>query len=458
MIYRIRCGKDTTITNYRRFNVAMTGSNSGLSETLQIFRVAPISSSVAYITGSSARILAEFDLSAYCALTASGEIPSVSSLFYLKLKNQEHANTLPSSYDIEIERLARQWDEGRGLDLERYADKYVANWDKARSNVWWTTPGSDVTGSLIATQHFDYGDEDLDCNVSSLVNSWLSGGIPNNGFLIHLSSTLETGSSDYYIKQFHSRHTHFKDNAPYLEARWDDSIRDDRSNFIFDNTGSLYLYNIIRGQLTNIIGVGTGNNVMTVKINDLSGTIKTVSASFTGLTGIYSASFAIVSSSYSGSLFSDRWYSGSTTFMTGNFTPSNNFSVPTLTQNKYIIHVTNLKNEYEQDEKVRFNLFARPVDYNPATVLTASSTIQGSIITKAYYKIINDRTKDVVIPFGTGSVETTRLSYNGNGNYFDFYMSSLSPGNVYRIVLLVQENNTRQIIDKSFKFKIVDNS
>ena len=62
---------------------------------------------------------------------------------------------------------------------------------------------------------------------------------------------------------------------------------------------------------------------------------------------------------------------------------------------------------------------------------------------------------EIIIPFGTGSIETTRLSYDKNGNYFDFNMNSLAPRNVYRIVFLFDNNGQKQLIDEGFKFKLV---
>lgn len=454
-VYRIYPSKDTFITNYRRFNVAQTGSNFGKSQVLRLFRVAPISGSSTYVSGSNSRVLIKFDLSDVTDLTGSGKANVNTLEYYLRLKNAQHPDTLPYSYDVEIERLARDWDEGRGVDVTSYSDKGVANWEKAKSNVFWTTTGSDITGSMRVEYHFDEGDEDLLVNVTSIVNSWLTGNIPNNGFLIHLSSTLESGNTDYYYKSFHSKQTHFLDYRPYLEARWDDSIKDDRDNFVFDNTGSLYLYNVIRGQLTNIAEIGTGSNVLTVRIIDASGTVKTLSASHTGITGIYSASFALATGSYSGSLFQDIWYLGSKSYLTCSFVPTGDFSKCVSRPARYVVNVANLKNSYERDEQTRLQLFVRSVDYNPAVVATASLDPTGLVITKAYWRVVNDRTEEVVIPFGTGSTENTRLSYDKNGNYFDLYCSSLSSGNVYRLSFLFDVDGEQQIIDKSFKFKVV---
>lgn len=457
MIYRIYPQKDTVITNYQRARVQQTASNAGASEILPLFKIAGISGSSGIpATASLSHVLMKFDLSTYSALTASNEIPRDGVSFRLVLRNARHAETLPYSYDIEVLPLTRDWDEGRGIDVEDFYDKGFANWDRAKSNVFWTTPGGDTTGSLgILSYHFDTGEEDVDLDITPFVNAWLTGTLTNNGLLVRLSSTLESNTefNDYYVKKFFARNTYFPDERPHIEARWDDSLRDDRNNFVFDYTGSLFLYNKVRGQLTNLTGVGTGSNVLTVRIADLSGTIKTVSGSWVRA-GVYSASFAIATSSYSGSRFSDIWFSGSTVFVTSSFTPSNNFSSAENTANDYFVLIPNMRDEYENTERVRFNLFVRTKDYSPAVVTTASSDARGLVVTKAYYRIDNDRTDEHVIPFGTGSVEWSRLSYDDNGNYFDLYMNALSPGEVYRIVFLFETDGYRRIIDEGFKFRV----
>ncbi len=371
--------------------------------------------------------------------------------YYLRLKNAQHSDTLPTSYDVEIEQLTRDWDEGSGIDVDSYFDKGYANWDKAKSNVFWTNQGGD-TGSLRVNYHFDTGDEDLVANVTPLVNSWLSGGISNNGLMIHLSSTLESGSSDYYYKSFHSRNTHFQDYRPYLEVRFDDSIKDDRDNFNYNLTGNLYFYNIVNGQYSNIQTVNTSS--MFVRIVDLSGTIKTVTASFTGITGIYSATFALTSASYSGSTFSDIWYSGSVAIITGSFTPFRINPTTTNSPNSYLVSLINLKNNYDTNEIAKIKMFTKNLDYFPAVAATSSNDVNGEIIYKGYYRIINDRTNEEVISYGTGTIETTRLSYNNDGNYFTIYMNSLSRSNVYRITFLLYQDGEVNTLDQSFKFKI----
>ena len=155
MIYRMFPVRDTFITDYRLSNVAVTGSNAGESEILDLFRVAPLSTSLGVISGSSSRVLMKFDLGEFNALTASLDAPTAGVSFRLRMKHVKHKKTLPSSYDVEVFPLTTDWDEGRGHDIDSFSDLGVANWDKAKSNVFWTTPGGDFTGSLRAVTHFD---------------------------------------------------------------------------------------------------------------------------------------------------------------------------------------------------------------------------------------------------------------------------------------------------------------
>lgn len=125
---------------------------------------------------------------------------------------------------------------------------------------------------------------------------------------------------------------------------------------------------------------------------------------------------------------------------------------------QYVVNITNLKNSYELVENPQLRLFVRTVDYNPAIVLTGTLATPGLVVPKAYYRIDNDRTKEQVVPLGTGSyqggIDNTRLSYDANGNFFNFPMSNLAPGNVYRIVFLFDINGQRQLVDGGFKFKV----
>lgn len=452
MIYRIYPTKDTAITNFSLNGIQQTGSNQGYSETLGVFKKAGISgSSGASASSSLSHMLVLFDVSRFGALTGSGEMTPTGVTYRLVLRDSQHDQTLPFSYDMEIARLTSDWDEGRGIDSDFYSDRGYANWVQRKQGIPWTTPGGDIAVTTLVPFHFDQGDEDLSVDVTTIVQSWMSGNFPNYGFLVRVSSSLETDSRDYYLKKFSGRSTNFLDHRPYIEAAWDDSLKDDRNNFVFGYPNKIYLYNVVRDAMTDISGIGQGP--IYFRIADASGTISVGTGSWVS-SGVYSGSVTISSGSYSGSVFSDIWFSGSRAVTTGTIYPKNDLVHVSLRSNKNLVSVQNVRNEYTREESVRFDLFVNQDGFAPSVVHTASLDYMGAVVTKGYYQIVNDRTDEVVVPWGTGTVETTRLSYDGRGNYFKFYMGTLSPGNVYRIVFLFDQDGQRQIIDDGFKFRI----
>lgn len=462
MIFRVYPKQDTFIENAPRLNVPATASNFGASEIMQVYKVIGLSGALGSAgSGSFSHALIQFDLTSIMQLTASNVAPQNAS-FRLHLFDARHTGSLPNGYDMEVLAVNQPWTEGTGHDIEFSSDLQAANWVKATANTYWSAPGA--SGTMPVPFHFDTGFEDLDVDVTQIVDAWLTGGLANNGFLVRISSTLESDQNNYYLKEFFTRQTFldYSTKMPYLEMRWDDSVRDDRNNFVFDNSGTLFLYNEVRGALVNLPLVGAGTTLVT--ITDMSSSLFTVTGSFTGQTGIYSASFVLpTGSAYSGSTFHDVWSStgsyGTKVYMTGTFYPVDTFSIPNVYPSLYAVSMPQLKKQYEQSEAPRLSLFVLPKDYNPAVVLTASSDANGSVITKAYYRIRNDRTDEDVVPFGTGSyqggTDFTRLSYDQRGNYFKFYMSNLPRGQVYRITFLFDVDGQLQIVDDGLKFRVV---
>lgn len=455
MIYRIFPLKDTFITNAQRNRVQQTGSNFGASEALDLFKVAGTSGAVGVAgSGSLARILMQFDLRSVAALTASGYAPANGISYKLKLRHSTTHFELPSSYDVTVHPISAEWDEGRGLDVDQFYDKGCANWVKPKQSATWLSAGGDFLNTITSSFHFDDGFEDLEVDVTDIVNAWLTGGLANNGFLLKLTSSIESDLefNDYYIKRFYSRTSNFKDRRPYLEARWNDFLRDDRANMVWNRAGSLFLYNKVNGQLTDL---PVGQNELIVTIADASGSLLTLTGSHAGVVGVYSASFTLPSGSYSGSVFYDMWGSGSFSFMTGTFTLATETATQSNENERYRSVVKNLKNEYDSSDVVRLNVLFTARNYRPANYLTGSNFNRPEILFKTYYAIENDSTRERVVSFGTGSDQNTRLSYDEKGNYFKFHMSNLHAGNVYRILFLVDNDGVQQVIDSDHKFKIV---
>lgn len=461
MIFRIYPTKDTFITNDFRAPVAtrLTGANLGASEELAVFKRAGTSGAIGTLGSSSlARALLQFDLTEFCSLTASGDLPSSGLTFRLRVNHKTSGCTRPASFDLVVRPVSSSWDEGLGQDVNTLADKGFANWDKRTSTSFWTTPGGDFLSSPTASMHFDTGVEDLDLDVTSIVNGWLSGTFPNNGLSVSLTASIESDSlfTDYYQKKFYSRNTFFSDRSPYIEARAFSAIRDDRMNMQWSRTGSLFLYNIVGGAYQDLPG-----NFVTVAISDASGVLTYLTASRGARAGIYSASFALPTASYSsgrpysGSLFFDAWGSGSFAFSTGTFSLTSSGIGQTVSQQPLTARIRNMQDEYLPDDVGVFEVFFRRRPHSLPVVQTASLGFVPYIVEQAYYAVENDSTRERVIPFGTGSQQHTRLSYGGSGNSFTLRMRNLHSGNVYRIVFLVVEQGRYQVIDGGFRFKVV---
>lgn len=452
MIFRIYAIRDCYITNdYRDDGVRGTGSNVGFAEELAVFKRAGISGTIGdRATGSLGRSLISFDLTQLGELTASGLFPSGRTQYRLRLNHKTSYETLPFGYDICVQRVSSSWDEGRGMDVE-LGDAGVANWVMRTSLLPWSTAGGDLLGAPSASVHLDSGYEDIDLDVTPLVETWLSGTAPNNGLMLRMDDAIESNSNytDFYTKKFYSRQSDYVDRRPYLEVRANDFIGDDRSNMRWDRTGSLFLYNIIDGALTDLA------TLPVVRISDASGTLAAMTGSRVSV-GVYSASLALPSASYSGSVFHDGWSSAGRSLLTGTFTFVETQVTNTISDPRQLIAVVrDLRDEYSEEEFITVPVMFKRRPTTLAVLSTASLTPRPHIVESCYYAIENDATRERVIPFGTGSLQHTRLSYDGEGNYFRMHMSCLHAGNVYRILLLVDESGRRTIIDPGARFKVI---
>jgi hypothetical protein len=455
MIFRIYPSKDTTITNDVDCQrpVRATGSNLGGSEELVLFKRAPNIGASPNLSGSSlARTLLSFDMSRFSSFTGSMEFPSIGSSFFLRLHHKTTACTQPSSFTVSVHPITAGWDEGRGMD-PLFKDRGFCNWERRTSVEGWSTLGGDFDASRRIDYHFDTGFEDLEVDITSIVEGWLDGTIENHGLLLCMSSSIESdlNTQDYYQKKFYSRQSPSFELRPNIEVRFNDSISDDRSNMSWGRSGSLFMYNVVDGELIDFDGFGP----TLVTISDSSSSLITVPAGPAGPAGMFSASFSLPTGSYSGSIFYDSWGSGSFSFGTGSFSFRSSPPQFHLEHRPLVARVSNLLPEYVSEDAPTMNVKFRTVSGREPVFQTSSLDRPSFIAARAYYAIENDSTRRRVINFGTGSLQETRLSYGRDGNSFKLFMSNLSPGEAYRIVFLVVDQGRQQVIDGGFKFRVV---
>ncbi len=512
-IKRYYATKDNTITNAFKSNLQTRGvsGNMGQSDILEVFSIyAQVSSSGDGLSSELSRVLIEFDTTTINTDRTNGVLPASGNVnFFLRMFDAEHTQTTPKNYSLVVSAISQSWSEGLGLDMEEYADEDASNWLSASDGVEWikhggasVAGGSYITGTdfdpgstteYLFTQAFDTGFENLDLDVSHLIEDWIkgpdNGGITNYGFGVRLTSSNETEENSYYTKMFFGRGSEFFHKLPVIEARWDDSKKDSRGDFFLssslvpasDNLMNLYLYNVVKGQLTDIPGITTIGDPIYVSIfsGNLSNTAPTGSNpinltngklplplgggvvengrfEITGSkieTGIYSCSFSYNSASIT-TIF-DVWSSGSNEYHTGSAISVTKFSTQDYNfDQKYISKVTNLRSSYNKGEKVRFRLYARQKDWSPTIYTVASSDIETSIIDNAYYRFTRVSDNLDVIPFGTGSLNHTRLSYDASGSYFDLEMDLFDSDTVYELSFTYLINGSYVEQPERFRFRV----
>lgn len=523
MIKRYFATKDNTITNAFQEDLKTrgTGSNMGASDILEVFSIYGQESS-----GSTelARSLIQFNTDEISADRTAGTLAASGSVtWYLKMYDAAHIQTTPRDYKLVVSPISTDWEEGYGIDMDNYEDLTKggigSNWVSASSTTAWSKVGGDyhiTQPGQIVEQAFETGFENLEVDVSDVVEQWVAGTKANYGLGVYLSSSYEayyTSSSgldsgsipinlsgstkSYYTKKFFGRDTEFFFKRPVLEARWDDSKRDDRGNFYFssslapasENLNTIYLYNYVRGRLRNIPSIGSmtpATNSGKIYVSLFSGSSNNSSPSGHALrlspdnkyvqtanqhvitggwvsTGIYSASFALTGNTQMTRVF-DVWFSGSSQITASTHAPLqfNTSSIDTTVlyssdvteKQSYVLSMPNLQEQYRYGETVKLRLYARERNWSPNIYNVATNkTIPSVLIESASYQIKRAVDDEVVISYGTGSAYHTGLSYDVSGNYFKLNTSMLEKGYQYEIYYSIYNEDSATYIEQPYKFK-----
>jgi hypothetical protein len=509
-IKKYNANADNTIVNafLPNFRIRATGSNTGEADVLEVYSV------YGRVTTSSqelSRVLLQFPTSGITSDRNAGIIPASGSIsFYLRMFNAEHSKTVPRQFTLTVNPISQSWQEGIGLDLENYSDirgnNQGSNWMSASQTTGWTNnAGNELVGGSIITSSSDYlyeqtfetGLEDLEINITPLVESWLASTITNYGVLVKLSASFEAyfsasgdpafdrnsgsviqnpdgATKSYYTKRFFGRGSEFFFKRPVIEARWNDSIKDDRGNFYYssslapaeDNLNTLYLYNYVRGQLKNIPAIGRGNIFVSLYSGSFSPTgsklvlydgQRNLTGGFVS-TGIYSCSVAITAATKTNPVekLYDVWHDDSTEYFTGSIVPKLLSAAPTVSKPSYYLNITNLQSKYRSDQTARFNLYVREKNWNPNIYTVARSTPPNLTIESASYRVYRTLDGLEAIPHGTGSDLHTILSHDVSGNYFDFDMNVLEPGYEYAFKFAFYDSplSSWQEQREAFKFRV----
>lgn len=220
-----------------------------------------------------------------------------------------------NSFDLILFKIDEFWDEGLGFDYEEGAydftsgnntyDERPSNWFNRTTLNEWTTQGIyNSSPNIISTIHFDQGNEDIRLDITSYVNSILTGAT-NHGLGLAFSVPYQDITSEF--EQSVSFFTKYTQTffEPFVESFFDDRIDDDRYNFVEKVDQNLYLY-ITKG--TNFYDL---DNEPVVDILDST---NTPIPSLTGLTttkikrGVYKVTFGLDGVICDGKrFFFDKW-------------------------------------------------------------------------------------------------------------------------------------------------------
>jgi hypothetical protein len=228
-VYKIFPSQDTTI--YTDYNTL----NAGLDAILDLSKSAPN----LFVSSSTSRVLIKFDNTDIADAVSKSGVNYTASL---KLYNA-HVDGIPTNFDIEINPLYQSWDMGTGRFNNIPESDNGASWKYRNANQTnaWTVSGlpTGVTSSYYTgntggaawytssgynkTQSFNYfSTKDINVDVTSIVSAWTSSVIPNNGFIIRNTGSIEFDYNYQYTFDFFSRDTNTI-YPPCLEFKWNDS-------------------------------------------------------------------------------------------------------------------------------------------------------------------------------------------------------------------------------------------
>ena len=223
-----------------------------------------------------------------------------------------------TSFDLILFRIPEKlnletqvWDEGVGYDFndfdlssnnpqggggnliitnDKTFSERPSNWYQTTTISTWDEPGiynnknngvvnyQDLI--IVDRQHFEFGNEDIDFDMTNEINGILNGTISNvSGWGIAFLPEVEniTGLTETYSVGFFTRHTQTF-YEPFLETTYNDLISDDRNNFVKNQENKLYLYTYQNGDsivLDENPVVNISDRLGNLKIGDLTACTRT---------------------------------------------------------------------------------------------------------------------------------------------------------------------------------------
>ncbi len=149
---------------------------------------------------------------------------------------ETETNEIPLEYTIYANALSGSWQMGTGTRFDNISTQGVTwNYREGDTNLEWLQNNfaTNTTASVNnggggtwwtqyeASQSFNYETSDINMDVKSILKSWMSGSIPNDGFILKYATDVESNTEDYGVIKFFSKETHTI-YQPKIRIGWDD--------------------------------------------------------------------------------------------------------------------------------------------------------------------------------------------------------------------------------------------
>ena len=403
------------------------------------------------------------------------------SSFDLELLNDTWSNgrRRATSFDLVLFRIPKvsgttgniqSWDEGVGYDYydftELPTDKAYSsrptNWYESQTISNWSVPGvyDNLNGNsssglnfsgltIIDTQHFEFGNEDIKFDMTKEINDILTGattGVTGWGVAYYPQVENITGLTENYAVGFFTRHTQTF-YEPYLETTYDDLIQDDRNIFYENKENRLYLYSYQFGNPQNF------DELPTVDIMDMNGLPIWFNLSTCQITnGVYEVIVPPLTSSNVPCMMYDTW-KGLKINGVDISNVTNEFVVNDLSDLYQIGSTTNNPSIYgfdffgiKQDEKIL------GPDTRKVNVIIKKAYTTNEILNKvdAYYRVyVREGKTEVQVQ------DWTELNRTPDSHYFMFNTDDKIP-NEYFIDIKVITDRETNTYKRELKFQIVN--
>jgi len=375
------------------------------------------------------------------------------------------------------------WDEGVGFDYnyfnlnknsayggqtpltyvdERAFSTRPSNWYQTTTIDNWSQPGIynnkneglvNFSGlTIIATQHFELGNENINMDMTEEINGILNGTITGvTGWGIAYVPDVEniTGLTDSYSVAFFSKYTQTF-YQPYLLTNYDDLIQDDRNVFLKNQTNKLFLYVYQNGDLVNL------DSDPFVRIEDRNGSVVTGMGSLTTCLRTKGVYEVVVPNGFSGyptpCTFYDVW-SGLTI---------NGQSIPNVT-NQFILQQYNagiqIGSKSKEPQKYGFDFYGilqnekiLNTDIRKVGVIIKKEYTSNQPLNKikAYYRVyVKEGQTEVQVQ------DWTQVNKTPNEYYFIFDTRDKIP-NEYYVDIKVNTSGQKDTYKRQLTFNVVN--